>query len=141
MEDCIEALTQCAVCRNTIVNPQQLQCLHSFCKACIQRVISDHIIVCPYCKTVTRDVDIKSDFKTRQLIAAQSTSTYTASEQAAHHNKELLLVKASLQRKLDTVNQNNAEFAQVVLSKMRAAKRAWTDAFDAEICSAKEFLD
>ena len=142
MEDCIKALTLCAVCRDTMVNPQMLQCMHSFCKACIQRVISDESIVCPYCKTATRDVDIKNDFKTQQLIEAQSTSsdTYTFGEQAAYHRKELKLIKAGFQKEVDAIVQDNEEFTQVVLSKMRATKRTWDKAFDTEIHQAEQFL-
>ena len=144
MDDCIKTLTQCGVCRDTMVNPQQLQCLHSFCRDCIQRVSRNQSVVCPYCKATTRDVDVKNDFKTQQLIEAQSTSTsdtYTASEQATHHRKELTFMKASCQRKIDTIIENHKDFSRVVLSKMHAAKRAWNEAFDREIQQADTFLE
>ena len=144
MEDCVKTLTLCGVCRDTMKNPQILLCLHSFCQGCIQRVSRNQSVVCPYCKTTTRDVDVKNDFKSRQLIEAQSTSTssgtYTAVEQAMYHRKELALIKAGFQKEMDAIVQDNKEFSQVVLSKMRATKRVWDEAFDTEIQQAETFL-
>ena len=50
-------------------------------------------------------------------------------------------MKASCQRKIDTIIENHKDFSRVVLSKMHAAKRAWNEAFDREIQQADTFLE
>ena len=41
---------------------------------------------------------------------------------------------------MDAIVQDNKEFSQVVVSKMRATKRVWDEAFDTEIQQAETFL-
>ena len=126
-------MTECAVClRETMLNPQQLSCLHSFCLECIPKPIEENnrFVECPSCRTRTQRADIKADFKLRELINACSNYS-SRTEKATHHLSELLVLnKKELQTSLDTVTKKNREFKDVAVSKIRAAKRVWYEAFE-----------
>ena len=64
MEDGLAKLVQCAVCLDSMVKPQLLACLHSFCKACLDSIAGKRQkVVCPYCKTATQQKRIAKCFK------------------------------------------------------------------------------
>ena len=52
-EEVAERLT-CAVCMEQFKEPKVLPCLHTYCKACLEKLVkkqgSDHIITCPECR-------------------------------------------------------------------------------------------
>ena len=52
-EEVTEHLT-CPVCMEQLREPKVLPCLHTYCKACLQKLVkkqgSDHIITCPECR-------------------------------------------------------------------------------------------
>ena len=129
-------MTECAVClRETMLNPQQLSCLHSFCLQCIPKPIdtNNRFVECPSCRARTQLADIKADFKLRELINACNNSSNNTSRttRAVHHLNELFLLnKKELQTSLDTVTKKNREFKDVAVSKIRAAKRMWHEAFE-----------
>ena len=124
MEECLAKLVQCAVCLETMVKPQLLSCLHSFCKACLDLIARKRKkVVCPYCKTATLQKNIRDDFKTGELAAILNSknentnggSTQTAdagcatgsgAAQAANHAANLSLVKQELVKSVAIINTN-----------------------------------
>ena len=135
-------MMKCGVClREAMVNAQILSCLHSFCQECIplQNVGGSRFVVCPQCRSVTQASAIKDDFKLRELIDTQNASRdISTTRKVAHHiNEVLLLTKKELQTSLETVKEKNRQFKDVVVSKIRAAKRKWVEAFE-ESCRELE---
>ena len=141
MEECLAKLVQCAVCLETMVKPQLLSCLHSFCKACLDSIAGKRQkVVCPYCKTATPQKNIRDDFKTSELLAVLNNSkcemtkssivqtvdvscgTISGAAQAANHAANLSLVKQELVKSVAIITENNAEFQQIAVEKLRAAK-------------------
>jgi len=48
----------CAVCLEQFKEPKALQCLHTYCKECLAKLVkkkgSDHVIPCPACREDTK---------------------------------------------------------------------------------------
>jgi len=48
----------CAVCLEEFTEPKALQCLHTYCKECLVKLVrkegSDHVITCPACREDTK---------------------------------------------------------------------------------------
>ena len=48
----------CAVCLEQFKDPKALQCLHTYCKKCLVKLVkkkgSDHVIPCPECREDTK---------------------------------------------------------------------------------------
>lgn len=70
-------LITCSVCHGTYVNPKLLQCHHSFCQQCLERLVRDmqgrSTITCPLCcqltaVPVTGVAGLQSDFTINELI-------------------------------------------------------------------------
>ena len=134
MEHFIRDVIKCAVCLQTMVWPQQLRCLHSFCRDCIRTMSRNHSVKCPLCQAVTSQVTVVDDFKTNELIGAyrKSKSEYSGSEQTEHYRKTFGVLQTDLQTSLDTVTANNWEFVSVAIDKVRSVKRMWVTAFENE---------
>ena len=51
----VEQELTCVVCLDLFDNPRRLDCEHSFCLGCLNKVVqsADRSIVCPHCRTVT----------------------------------------------------------------------------------------
>ena len=142
MDECVRSITECAVCLNTMVSPQQLVCLHTFCKACIKRLMKARCVACPCCTAISVDADVKDDFKVNQLIDAMTQSKSVKSyaspaQQAEYHVKELEFVRSELQASADAVAATNKKAASAAVAKVRAVKRMWVQAFERR-CKAIE---
>ena len=48
----------CAVCLEEFKEPKALQCLHTYCKECLVKLVKkkghDHVIPCPVCREDTK---------------------------------------------------------------------------------------
>ena len=69
-EEVTERLT-CAVCMEQFKEPKVLPCLHTYCKACLEKLVkkqgSDHIITCPECRQDSK-VSFKFYFTSTNII-------------------------------------------------------------------------
>ena len=54
-ETCSDVMEQmkCAICLDLLKEPKILQCLHTFCKLCLQSTVENGQIICPLCRKPT----------------------------------------------------------------------------------------
>ena len=70
MATCMEELTNCIVCFETFVNPQLLPCQHTFCKSCVENLVTDARIKCPECNVTSNKNKVKPDFRLTSFLDA-----------------------------------------------------------------------
>ena len=58
----------CSVCYNEYKDPRVLQCGHTFCLACISKLIHHGIINCPTCRNDTSTEKIQVNYVVKQII-------------------------------------------------------------------------
>ena len=105
IDDLNEIIT-CAVCLSPAVNPKIIQCYHSFCLCCIQKVYDQAIqknralkgqLTCPMCQQVTRVMNddlstLTSDFRATQLTGV--IEKFQTRNQASQHKYCYICSKA-----------------------------------------------
>ena len=70
----LKELITCDVCLDTFNSPKALQCLHTFCENCIQKIIQPRYLflkpglTCPSCRQFTEESDLKGNFHMVQLV-------------------------------------------------------------------------
>ncbi len=84
----LEEQTTCSVCLSSYSDPKVLQCLHTYCRGCLESLLTkglkEHvdrplqIIICPTCREVTPVpasgvAGLKTDFKIPSLIELRET--------------------------------------------------------------------
>ena len=132
MEAYLKTNLECLVCHDIMREPQVLiGCLHKFCKACIERWMSENLAIstagendevpCPYCRTETFPEDVKDDFNTRELIEVykkevkhnsssqrHGDDVYTRQDQDAYFDKELYVLKSKIKERISRRRFTNA---------------------------------
>ena len=144
MDDYIRTQTECGVCLAVIKQPQILSCLHTFCRVCVQGVMKNKQITCPYCKAVTIEKDVKDDFKTKELLQIRlkdkpAAAAFTAKQQVDNHLQNLQLLKEQYLDRVKKIDGLNKLAQTQMLEQLRANKRKWTSALDF-ICARAETI-
>ena len=63
-----QGINECPVCMEEYVKPKKLECDHSLCEKCLNRLDFGGSVKCPICKRITARKNVKPDFRLGQWM-------------------------------------------------------------------------
>ena len=88
----VRYMKECPVCFEVYINPQKLECDHSLCESCVNRLDLNGVVKCPLCKRVCARTNVKLDFRLSEFIDVlneqELDSKFTAESDLGQNNDE-----------------------------------------------------